>query len=163
MRLLAITFTVTLVTVVLSQEASALRGAGIRAGAVGVRGVSVGGYRGALRARNVGYRAAGLGGRRYWRGGRWYGYGAGLGLLAGAYYNSPYYGYSSYGYPYGYSYSGYPYRYRSAYSGAYGYSSGMATSDSSGTATAKVATAGPGMCGTYLYWKDGKCNDARSK
>jgi len=159
MKLLAITFSATLVTAVLAQEASALRAGGIRAGAVGVRGVSVGGYRGALRARNVGYRAGGWAGRRIWRGGRWYGYGAGLAALTGGYY-----GYSSYGYPsYGYAY-GYPaYRYRSAYSGGYGYSSGMATSDSSDAATAKVAATGPGMCGTYLYWKDGKCNDARSK
>jgi len=22
---------------------------------------------------------------------------------------------------------------------------------------------GPGMCGTYMYWKGGKCNDARLK
>jgi hypothetical protein len=161
MKMLAFVFSATLFAVVLAQEASALRGAGIRAGAVGVRGVSVGAYRGGLRARNVGYRAAALGGRRYWR--RGYGYGIGLGALAGGYY--PYYGYSSYASPYyGYSYSAYPaYRYRSAYSGGYGYSSGMATSDSSGAATAKVAATGPGMCGTYLYWKDGKCNDARSK
>src|SRR5262245_64427168 len=81
MRLLAIVFSATLFAVVLAHEASALRGGGIRAGGVGLRGVSVGGYRGALRARNVGYRAAALGGRRYWRGGRWYGYGAGLGAL----------------------------------------------------------------------------------
>ena len=162
MKLLAITFSAALVSVVLAQEASALRAGGIRAGAVGVRGVSVGGYRGALRARNVGYRnvgyrAGGWAGRRIWRGGRWYGYGAGLAALTGGYY-----GYSSYGYPsYGYSY-GYPAnRYRSA--SGYGYSSGMATSDASGAATTKVAATGPGMCGTYLYWKDGKCNDARSK
>ena len=165
MRSLTVLCSTALFTVVVAQEASALRGAGIRAGGLGARGVSVGAYRGALRGRNVGYRAAALGGRRYWRGGRWYGYGIGLGALAGAY--NPYYGYgySSYGSPYyGYSY-GYPaYRYRSAYSGTYGYSSAMAaTSDSSGAATAKVAATGPGMCGTYLYWKDGKCNDARSK
>ena len=53
--------------------------------------------------------------------------------------------------------------YRSAYSGAYGYSSGMGTSGSFGAATVKAAPSGPGMCGTYLYWKDGKCNDARTK
>ena len=161
MRLLAIVFCATLFAGVLAHEASALRGGGIRTGSVGVRGVSVGAYRGALRARNLGgYRAAAWGGRRYWRGGRWYGYGAGRAALAGGYY-----GYSSYGNPYsGYSYSGYPaYRYRSAYSGAYGYSSGMGTSGSSGAATSTVAAAGAGMCGTYLYWKDGKCNDARAK
>ena len=156
-RLLAIVFSATFFAVVLAQEASALRGAGIRAGAVGVRGVSVGAYRGALRGRNLGYRAASWGGRRYWRGGRLYGYGLGLGALAGGYYG--------YGYPYyGYSYYGYPaYRYRSAYSGGYGYSSGMGTSDSSGATATKVAATGPGMCGVYLYWKNGKCNDARSK
>ena len=100
MRLLAIVFCATLFAGVLAHEASALRGGGIRAGAVGVRGVSVGAYRGGLRARNLGgYRAAAWGGRRYWRGGRWYGYGAGLGYPAN--------------------------RYRSAYSGAYGYYSGM--------------------------------------
>jgi hypothetical protein len=170
MRLLAIVFSATFFAVVLAHEASALRGVGFRAGAVGVRGVSAGAYRGALRARIlVGYRAAAGGGRRYWRRGRWYGYGAGLAALAGGYY-----GYSSYGYPdYGYPYYGYPaYRYRSAryrrvYPGAYGYSSGMGTSDSSddssGATAAKVKAAGPGLCGTYLYWKNGKCNDARAK
>ena len=150
-RLLAIVFSATFFAVVLVQEASALRGGGIRAGAVGVRGVSAGAYRGALRGRNLGYRAAAWGGRGYWRGGRRIGYGVGLGALAGGYYGygSPYYGYSYYGYPaYGYS---------SAYSGGYGYSS------SSGATAEKVAAKGPGMCGTYLYWKDGKCNDARSK
>ena len=39
---------------------------------------------------------------------------------------------------------------------------GWETSGASG-ATATAAAAGPGMCGTYLYWKDGKCNDARAK
>ena len=145
-RLLIFLFSAALFAVVVAQEASARRGAGIRAGGVGARGVSVGAHRGALRARNVGYRSAGVGGRRYWRGGRRYGYGIGLGALAGAY---------GYGYP--------AYRYRSAYSGAYGYSSGMDTSGSSGATAAKVAATGPGMCGTYLYWKNGKCNDARSK
>jgi hypothetical protein len=132
MRLLAIVFSATFFAVALAHEASALRGGGIRA--VGVRGVSAGAYRGALRTRNVGYRAAAWGGRRYWRGNRWYGYGVGLGAVAGGYY-----GYSSYGY------------------------SGMGTSDSSGATAAKVAATGPGMCGVYLYWKDGKCNDARAK
>jgi hypothetical protein len=154
-RLLIFLFSAALFAVVVAQEASARRGAGIRAGGgVGARGVSVGAHRGALRARNVGYRSAGVGGRRYWRGGRRYGYGIGLGAVAGAYgYGYPYYGYSSYGYPY---------RYR-RYSGAYGYSSGMATSGSSGAPAAKVAATGPGLCGTYLYWKNGKCNDARAK
>ena len=142
-RLLAIVFAATFFAVVLAEEASALRGGGIRAGAVGVRGVSAGAYRGALRGRNLGYRAAAWGGRRYWRGGRRYGYGVGLGALAGGYYG--------YGYPY------------YGYSGGYGYSSGMGTSDSSGSTAEKVAATGPGMCGTYLYWKDGKCNDARAK
>jgi hypothetical protein len=165
-RLLAIVFSATFFAIVLAHEASALRGVGIRAGAVGVRGVSSGAYHGALRARNlVGYRAAAWGGRRYWRGGRRYGAGLAAAALAGGYY-----GYSSYDYPdYGYSYYSYPsYRYRSAryrraYSGAYGYSSEMRTSDSSGATAAKVAAPGPGMCGTYLYWKNGKCNDAREK
>jgi hypothetical protein len=152
-RLLVFVFSAVLFAVVLAQEASARRGAGVRAGGVGVGGVSVGARRGALRARNVGYRSAAWGGRRYWRGGRRYGYGIGLGALAGAYgYGYPYYGYSYYGYP--------TYRYRS---GAYGYSSGMDTSGSSGATAAKVAATGPGMCGTYLYWKNGKCNDARAK
>ena len=164
MKMLAFVFSVTIFAVILTQDASALRGAGIRAGAVGARGVSVGAYRGGLRARNVGYRAAALGGRRHWRGGRRYGYGAGLGALAGAayYYNSPYYGYS-YASPY-YGYSSYRYpRYRSAYAGSYGYSSGVDASGSAGATAAKLAATGPGMCGTYLYWKNGKCNDARSK
>jgi uncharacterized protein (DUF2147 family) len=26
-----------------------------------------------------------------------------------------------------------------------------------------VAKKGPGMCGTYMYWKGGKCMDARDK
>lgn len=143
-RLLIFLFSAALFAVVVAQEASARRGAGIRAGGgVGARGVSVGAHRGALRARNVGYRSAGVGGRRYWRGGRRYGYGIGLGAVAGAYgYGYPYYGY------------GYP---------AYRYSSGMATSGSSGAPAAKVAATGPGLCGTYLYWKNGKCNDARAK
>ena len=159
MKMLAFVFSVTVFAIILAPDASALRGAGIRAGGVGARGVSVGAYRGGLRARNVGYRAAALGGRRNWRGGRrWYGYGAGLGLLAGAYYSSPYYGYS-YASPY-YGYYGYP-RYRSGYAGGYGYASGVDTSGSSGATAAKVT--GPGMCGTYSYWKNGKCNDARSK
>jgi hypothetical protein len=72
-----------------------------------------------------------------------------LGVLAGGYYPYYGYGYSSYGY------GGYP-----AYAGGYGYSSGMGES---GATTEKVAATGPGTCGTYLYWKDGKCNDARSK
>ena len=156
MRLLAIVFSAASFAVVLAHEASALRGVGVRAGAVGVRGVSAGAYRGALRARNpVGYRATAWGGRRYWRGGRRYGYGAGLAALAGGYY-----GYSSYGYP---AYRYRSARHRSAYSGAYGYSGGMGTSDSSGSTAAKAAAAGPGMCGAYLYWKNGKCNDARAK
>jgi hypothetical protein len=161
MRLLAIVFSATLIAFVLAHEAFAARGGGIRAGGASLRGVSAGAYRGgALRARNLGgYRAAAWRGRPYWRGGRWYGYGVGLGTLAGAsYYSYPYY------YPYSSSYYGYPaYGYRSAYSGAYGYSSGMGTSGSSAATTVKAAPAGPGMCGTYLYWKDGKCNDARTK
>jgi hypothetical protein len=143
-KVLVFVFSMALFGIVLAQEASALRGAGIRAG-----GVGVGGYRGALRARNVGYRAGAWGGRRNWRGGRALGYGVGLGVLAGGYYPYYGYGYSSYGY------GGYP-----AYAGGYGYSSGMGES---GATTEKVAATGPGTCGTYLYWKDGKCNDARSK
>ena len=144
MRLLAVASSAALIAFVLAQEASAARGGGIRSGGASLRGVSAGSYRGGLRARNLGgYRAAAWRGRPYWRGGRWYGYG--VGALAGAYY----------GYP--------AYRYRSGYSGAYGYSSGMSTSESSEDTAAKATVTGPGLCGTYLYWKDGKCNDARAK
>ena len=137
MRLLAIVFSATLFAVVLAHEASALRGGGIRAGAVVCEASrlepTVAGYApGTLVAIGrphgeddvIGGVVVGMG------------HGAGLGYPAN--------------------------RYRSAYSGAYGYSSGMGTSGASG-ATATVAAAGPGMCGTYLYWKDGKCNDARAK
>jgi hypothetical protein len=157
MRLLAVVSSATLIAFALAQEASAARGGGIRAGGAGLRGVSAGTYRGGLRARNLGgYRAAAWRGRPYWRGGRWYGYGAGLGALAGAYYyNNPYRSYSYYGYP-AYGYSG-------GYSGAYGYSSGTSTTGSSEGKAEKVTATGPGLCGTYLYWKDGKCTDARAK
>jgi hypothetical protein len=30
-------------------------------------------------------------------------------------------------------------------------------------AAKKVAKKGPGMCGTNMYWKDGRCQDARAK
>lgn len=29
--------------------------------------------------------------------------------------------------------------------------------------TAAQVSKRPGSCGTYMYWKDGKCNDARDK
>ena len=28
---------------------------------------------------------------------------------------------------------------------------------------ARMASKQPGGCGTFMYWKDGKCNDARNK
>lgn len=162
MRLLALVFCASLFSVVLAHEASALRGGGIRAGGAGLRGFSAGAYRGGLRARNLaGNRAAAWGGRRPWAGRRWYGYGAGLAALAGAYaYNDPYYDDSYYGSPsYSYSSYGYPaYGSSGAYSGAYGYTSGT-----TGAATGEAEAVGPGMCGTYRYWKDGRCTDARSK
>ena len=50
---------------------------------------------------------------------------------------------------------------------------GGATKASKATKTAKTAVKGltmrtaaakgPGMCGTYMYWKGGKCLDAREK
>ena len=140
-KLLAFVCSAILAAIVFASEASAIRAGGIRAGGLGARGIAVGGYRGALRGRYLGgYRAAAWRGRPYWRGGRRYGYGLGLAALGGAYY--------------GYGYNGYP---------AYGYSSTYSAASSGATvAEAKVA-AGPGTCGTYLYWKDGKCNDARSK
>ena len=155
MRLLAFVFSATLFSFVLAQEASALRGGGIHVGGGGLRGFSAGAYRGGLRARNFnGYRAAAWGGRRSWRGARrWYGYGAGTAALAGAYYyNDPYYDDAYYGDPY---YS------TGAYSGSYGYSSG--TYGYSSAAAAEVDAGGPGTCGTYRYWKDGRCVDARGK
>jgi hypothetical protein len=101
-----------------------------------------------------------LGGRRDWRGRRWYGYGVGLAALGGAYAAAdPYDDYSYYGGSpyYGYAYSGNP-GYRSSYgyggTGTYGYSSAAATD---------TELAGPGTCGTYRYFKDGRCVDARSK
>jgi hypothetical protein len=152
-RLLAFVFSAILFAVVLAHEAAALRGRGVHVGGANLRGFSAGATRGGLRVRNFsGYRAAAWGGRRYWNGARrGYGYGAGLAALGGAYayYNSPYYGYSYSGYPaYGYSASnGY-----SSASGTYGYSDSVATE-----------AVGPGNCGTYRYWKDGRCTDARSK
>jgi hypothetical protein len=160
MRLLAFVFSATLFSFVLVQEASALRRGGIHVGGGGLRGFSGGAYRGGLRARNFsGYRAAAWGGRRSWRGARrWYGYGAGVAALAGAYsYNDPYYddaydSDSSYSPAYGYT---------GAYSGSYGYSSG--TYGYSSAAAAEADAGGPGTCGTYHYWKDGRCVDARGK
>src|SRR5262245_45753257 len=175
-RLLAFVFSATLFAFVLAQEASALRGRGIHVG-----GGGIGAYRGGLRTRNFsGYRAAAWGGRP-WRGARrWYGYGAGVAALAGAYayYNDPYYDdayYSSsyyspaYGYasPYAGTY-GYAspyaatYGYASPYARTYGYSSPYATTYgySSGTygyssaAAVETDAGGPGSCGTYRYWKD---------
>ena len=33
-----------------------------------------------------------------------------------------------------------------------------------GRAPARMASAkSPGSCGTFMYWKDGRCNDARNK
>ena len=140
-KLLAFVCSAILAVVVFASEASAIRAGGIRAGGLGVRGISAGGYRGAWRGRHLGgYRAAAWRGRPYWRGGRRYGYGLGLAALGGAYYGYGYYGYPAYGYG-------------STYTGA---------SSGAPAAEANVA-AGPGTCGTYLYWKDGKCNDARSK
>ena len=161
MRLLAVVFCASLFAVVLAHEASALRGGGIRAGGAGLRGFSAGAYRGAGVRNFAGNRGARWGGRRPWGGRRWYGYGAGVAALAGAYayndayeddsyYGSPSYGYSSYGYP-AYGYSG-------TYSRGYGY-----TSETTGAAAGAVEAVGPGMCGTYRYWKDGRCSDARSK
>jgi len=75
--------------------------------------------------------------------------------LAGAYaYNDPYYddAYFNYGPTYGYT---------GAYAGSYGYSSG--TYGYSSAAAAEADAGGPGTCGTYRYWKDGRCIDARSK
>jgi|SRR6185295_5982670 hypothetical protein len=155
MRLLAFVFSATLFSFVLAQEASALRGGGIHVGGGGLRGFSAGAYRGGLRARNFnGYRAAAWGGRRSWRGARrWYGYGAGAAALAGAYYyNDPYYD-DAYDNP--------TYGYTSAYSGSYGYSGG--TYGYSSGAAAEADAGGPGTCGTYRYWKNGQCVDARGK
>jgi hypothetical protein len=185
-RLLAVVFSTILFTIVLAHEASARRGGGIHVGggglrvgggglrgfsAGGLRAGSIGGYRGGLRVGNIrGYRAAAWGGRRYWGGPRrWYGYGAGIAALAGAYaYSSPYYGYAYSPY---YGYSGYPYYRRSAYYNypAYGYSAyyptyGYTSSMGGTTASAAVQQSeGPGTCGTYRYWKDGRCLDARAK
>ena len=174
-RLLAFVFSATLFAFVLAQEASALRGRGIHVG-----GGGIGAYRGGLRTRNFsGYRAAAWGGRP-WRGARrWYGYGAGVAALAGAYayYNDPYYDdayYSSsyYSPAYGYTspYAG-TYGYASPYAATYGYASPYATTYgySSGTygyssaAAVEADAGGPGSCGTYRYWKDGRCVDARGK
>jgi hypothetical protein len=157
-RLLAFVFSATLFAFVTAQEASALRGGGIHVGGGGLRGA--GAYRGGLRGRNFsGYRAAAWGGRPYWRGARrWYGYGAGAAALAGAYYyNDPYYDDASYTDPY-YSTA---YRYRGAYAGSYGYSSG--TYGYSSGAAVEADAGSPGTCGTYRYWKDGRCVDARGK
>jgi len=94
MKLVAFVFSATLLSLLLVQEASALRGGGIHVGGGGLRGSSAGAYRGGLRARNFsGYRAAAWGGRPLWRGARrWVGYGAGIATLAGGYYyNDPNY------------------------------------------------------------------------
>jgi hypothetical protein len=140
-KLLAFVCSAILAVVVFASEASALRAGGIRTGGLGVRGISAGGYRGAWRGRHLGgYRAAAWRGRPYWRGGRRYGYGLGLAALGGAYYGYGYYG-----------------------SPAYGYSSTYSDASFGAAAAETKVAAGPGTCGTYLYWKDGKCNDARSK
>src|SRR5215510_8743038 len=139
-RLLAFLFSATLFAAILAHDASARRGGGFHAGGGGLRNFSGGVYRGGLRRNVNGYRAANWGGRRYWRG-RSYGYGAGIAALAGAYaYSDPYYSY--YSSP-SYGYSGI---------GSYGYSS---------AAVDEAEAAGAGMCGTYRYWKDGRCVDAR--
>ena len=141
-RLLALVFTAALFAFVLVHEASARRGAGVYAGAFGAgsfRGISAGAYHGGPRARGYrGYRAAGWRSGRYWSGGtRWYGYGAGVTPLAGAYY------YSSPGYPYA--------------SGPYGWTGAVDEE----TGAAPRGYRGPGTCGTYFYWKDGRCVDAQ--
>jgi hypothetical protein len=143
-KVVAFVFSATIFAFALTQEASALRRGGIHAG--DLRGGSFrGAYRGGLRVGDYrGYRAAGWGGRRYWNGGRrWYGYAGrpywayGAAALAGAYYNYPAYSYS--------------YMSPSAYAGT-------------GTAQgAEQAERAPGTCGTYFYWKDGSCVDARGK
>jgi hypothetical protein len=153
-KLLAVLFCAIVFAGMLTQDVSARRGGGISVGGGGVRGFSGGAYRGGLRTRTFsGYQAAALGRRGYWRGGRrWFGYGAGIGALGGAYYyNDPDYDYSySYGYPaYGYS--------------SYGYSGGGDTNGYSGVASDEGAVVGPGNCGTYRYWKDDRCVDARGK
>jgi hypothetical protein len=158
MKLLAVLFCAVLFASVLTEEASARRGGGLSVGGGGLRGFSGGAYRGGLRTRTFdGYRAAAWGGPRYWRGGkRWYGYGAGIGALAGAYYyNAPYYDYSYSSYP-SYSYPAYGYS-------SYGYSGGTGTYAYSSVASAEEDAVGPGTCGTYRYWKDGRRVDARGK
>ena len=156
MKLVAFVFSATLLSLLLVQEASALRGGGIHVGGGGLRGSSAGAYRGGLRARNFsGYRAAAWGGRPFWRGARrWVGYGAGIATLAGGYYyNDPNYDEAYYSDPY--------YGYTGAYSGSYGTSAG--TYGYSSGAAADVDAGGPGTCGTYRYRKDGRCVDARGK
>jgi hypothetical protein len=157
MKRLAVLFCAIVFAGMLTQDASARRGGGIGLGGGGLRGFSGGAYRGGLRTRTfTGYRAAALGRRGYWRGGRrWYGYGAGIGALAGAYYyndanyddsygNDAYYGYPAYGYS------------------SYGYSGDGDTYGSSGVAS-QAEVLRPGTCGTYRYWKDDRCIDARDK
>lgn len=153
-RLFALVFSAALFAFVLAHEASARRGVGVHAGAFGagsVRGVSAGAYRGGLRASSYrDYRVAGWRGGRYWSGGRrWYGYGAGVAPLAGAYYySSPGYSYSYYNSP-GYSYTSGPRAY------------GWAGAVDEETGAAPRGYRGPGTCGTYFYWKDGRCVDAQ--
>lgn len=147
-RVVALAFCAIIFAFVLTHEASALRrGGGVHAG--NVRGASFrGAYRGGLGAYR-GYRATALGGRRYWSGGRrlygyagrpYWRYGAGTAALAGAYY---------------YNYRGYSYRRSSAY--------GWNSAPGMTAETQLQADRGPGTCGTYFYWKDGHCNDARLK
>ena len=146
-RVMAFLFSATIFAFALTQDASAQRRGGIHAG--DLRGGSLrGAYRGGIRAGDYrGYRAAALGGRRYWNGGRrWYGYAGrpywayGAAALAGAYYNYPAYSYS-------YMSSG-------AYAG---------TSARKRRKVQMQAERAPGTCGTYFYWKDGNCVDARGK
>jgi hypothetical protein len=154
-RLLALVFSAALYAFLfaffLAYEASAQRVGGIQTGFLrdgSFRAVSPAVYRPGLRGRGYrgygyrGYRATAWGGRRYWRGGRWYGYAArpywryGAAARAGAY-----------GYGYGYGYSN--------YSGS--------VDTATRTATREEPLRSPGTCGTYFYWKDDHCADARLK
>jgi hypothetical protein len=146
-RLLTVAFSAALFAFLLAHEASAQRAGGIQTGPLrddSFRAVSTAVFRPGLRARGYrgyhGYRAAAWGGRRSWRGGRrWYGY------------------------------AGRPYlRYGAgaaalAGAGAYYYNSpGYSQPRASGSTDVEAYRA-PGTCGTYFYWKDGLCADARLK
>jgi hypothetical protein len=145
----AVTFAccATIFAFLLTQDASAARRGGIHAASMG--GASVrGAYRGGLAVNGYrGYRGAAWAGRRYWSGDRrWYGYAgrrywrysAEPVALVGAY---------------SYYYRDYSYRRPSVY----GWSSASQVMQE----TYVKYNHAPGTCGTYYYWQDGRCLDAR--